>query len=107
MLALAPHLVELGSINRWQAEQLKVGHTKFALGPYLVLDSIGQGGMGQVFKAEHRLMGRVVAVKVLPRHRSTPRPPRRRISGLPRLKLLKILAAADRDTTVNTSRGSR
>jgi serine/threonine protein kinase len=68
---LAAKLVELRRINRWQAEQLKVGHAKFNLGPYLVLDSIGQGGMGQVFKAEHRLMGRIVAIKVLPRHRST------------------------------------
>ncbi len=69
---LAAKLVELGRLNRWQAEQLKVGRSKFSLGPYLVIDSIGQGGMGQVFKAEHRLMGRVVAIKVLPRHRSTP-----------------------------------
>jgi serine/threonine protein kinase len=69
---LAAKLVELGRLNRWQAEQLKAGRAKFNLGPYLVIDSIGQGGMGQVFKAEHRLMGRVVAVKVLPRHRSTP-----------------------------------
>ncbi len=69
---LAAKLVELGRLNRWQAEQLKVGRSKFNLGPYLVIDSIGQGGMGQVFKAEHRLMGRVVAIKVLPRHRSTP-----------------------------------
>ncbi len=69
---LAAKLVELGRLNRWQAEQLKAGRSKFNLGPYLVLDAIGQGGMGQVFKAEHRLMGRVVAIKVLPRHRSTP-----------------------------------
>ncbi|HEV3136306.1 MAG TPA: serine/threonine-protein kinase, partial [Pirellulales bacterium] len=69
---LAAKLVELGRVNRWQAEQLKVGRSKFSLGPYLVIDSIGQGGMGQVFKSEHRLMGRVVAIKVLPRHRSTP-----------------------------------
>jgi eukaryotic-like serine/threonine-protein kinase len=70
--SLSAKLVELGHVNRWQAEQLKVGQKKFNLGPYLIIDSIGQGGMGQVFKAEHRLMGRVVAVKVLPRHRSTP-----------------------------------
>jgi serine/threonine protein kinase len=68
---LAAKLVELGRLNRWQAEQLKVGHAKFNLGPYQVIDSIGPGGMGQVFKAEHRLMGRIVAIKVLPRHRST------------------------------------
>ncbi len=70
--ALAAKLVELGLVNRWQAEHLKAGRTKFNLGPYQIIDAIGQGGMGQVFKAEHRLMGRVVAVKVLPRHRATP-----------------------------------
>ncbi len=70
--ALAAKLVELGRLNHWQAEQLKAGRSKFSLGPYVVIESIGHGGMGQVFKAEHRLMGRVVAVKVLPRYRSTP-----------------------------------
>jgi serine/threonine protein kinase len=69
---LAAKLVEMGRLNRWQAEQLKVGRSKFNLGPYQIIDSIGQGGMGQVFRAEHRLMGRIVAIKVLPRHRSTP-----------------------------------
>lgn len=70
--AQAMVLVELGKINRWQAEQLLAGRMKFTLGPYRMLDSIGQGGMGQVFKAEHEVMGRTVAVKVLPRHKSTP-----------------------------------
>ena len=69
---LAAKLIELGRLNRWQAEQLKAGRSKFNLGPYIVIEAIGQGGMGQVFKAEHRLMGRIVAIKVLPRHRSTP-----------------------------------
>lgn len=69
---LATILVEQGVINRWQAEQLLAGRIKFTLGPYRMLDSIGQGGMGQVFKAEHEVMGRIVAVKVLPRHKSTP-----------------------------------
>jgi len=69
---LAVKLIQIGWLNRWQAEQLKVGRSKFNLGPYRVIDSIGQGGMGQVFKAEHTMMGRVVAIKVLPRQKSTP-----------------------------------
>ena len=37
------------------------------LGEYVVLDQIGAGGMGQVFKARHRTMDRLVALKTLPR----------------------------------------
>ena len=70
---LGDRLVSSGRLNSWQIEQLRNGRTKFNLGPYYhVIDSIGQGGMGQVFKAEHTIMGRIVAVKVLPRSRSTP-----------------------------------
>jgi serine/threonine protein kinase len=70
--ALVEKMIELGHLNRWQAEQLKAGRTRFRLGDYQVVDSIGQGGMGQVFKAVHTLLGRVEAIKVLPRDRSTP-----------------------------------
>lgn len=35
------------------------------LGNYILEDRIGQGGMGEVFKARHRRMDRVVAIKVL------------------------------------------
>lgn len=69
---LATRLVEIGRLNRWQAQQLLAGRARFSLGPYRIVDSIGQGGMGQIFKAEHTVMGRIVAVKVLPRHRSSP-----------------------------------
>lgn len=69
---LADRLVETGQLNRWQASQLLEGRTKFNLGPYLIVDSIGQGGMGQVFQARHTVMGRVVAVKVLPLSKTTP-----------------------------------
>lgn len=69
---IATQLVEMGRINHWQAGQLREGRTSFTLGPYQIIDWIGQGGMGQVYRAEHSIMGRVVAIKVLPRHKSTP-----------------------------------
>lgn len=40
--------------------------TGSVLGNYTLLEKIGQGGMGQVFRAHHRRMERVVALKVLP-----------------------------------------
>ena len=70
--ALAGKLVELDVLTSYQADQLKAGRTKFNLGPYIITDWIGQGGMGQVFKAVHEMMGRESAVKVLPLNKSTP-----------------------------------
>ena len=67
-----PAACRLGYLNRWQVEQLKEGRTKFKLGPYRIVNAIGQGGMGHVFKAEHKLLGRIEAIKVLPKSKSTP-----------------------------------
>ena len=64
-------LVNSGVITQYQAQQLLNGRTRLSLGPYLITDFIGQGGMGQVFKAVHRVMGRQCAVKVLPIEKST------------------------------------
>jgi serine/threonine protein kinase len=36
------------------------------LGEYTLLSLLGAGGMGRVFRALHRRMGRDVAIKVLP-----------------------------------------
>ena len=55
-----------------QADQLLTGRTKLSLGPYIITDWIGQGGMGQVFKAVHEMLGRESAIKVLPLHKTTP-----------------------------------
>ncbi len=69
---LAIKLIGLGLLTRYQADQLIAGRTKLNLGPYTITDWIGQGGMGQVFKCVHKMMGRECAVKVLPREKSTP-----------------------------------
>jgi eukaryotic-like serine/threonine-protein kinase len=71
-LQLADRLVEQGLLNAWQAKQLFDGRTKFNLGAYWIIDSIGKGGMGQVFKAQKEKGGRIVAIKVLPLNKCTP-----------------------------------
>ncbi len=69
---LADQMVDARVITRYQADQMLTGRNKLNLGPYLVTDFIGQGGMGHVFKAVHNVMGRECAVKILPVHKSTP-----------------------------------
>ena len=69
---LAERLIDLDVLTSYQVAQLKEGRTKFNLGPYIIIDFIGQGGMGQVFRAVHDMMGRESAVKVLPLSRATP-----------------------------------
>jgi serine/threonine protein kinase len=67
---LADLLVEEGLVTRWQADKLLSGrHKGFRLGKYKLLGEIGKGGMSRVYLAEHELMKRRVAIKVLPQNR--------------------------------------
>src|SRR5947208_3431969 len=70
---VAKRLVEMGVLTAFQADKILLeGRTKFTLGPYIITQGLGQGGMGQVFKAVHQVMGRECAIKVLPLHKTTP-----------------------------------
>ncbi len=64
---LIRELVKQSHLTKFQAQQILAGKAKaLILGNYTILDKIGAGGMGQVFKAEHRRMERQVAIKMLP-----------------------------------------
>jgi len=68
--SLADHLVERKLLTRWQADKLLQGkHKGFFLGRYRLLKLLGKGGMSSVYLAEHVLMRRQCAIKVLPTKR--------------------------------------
>ena len=59
-------LVQAGKLTKYQAQAVYEGKTKgLVFGQYVVLDKLGEGGMGVVLKAQHRRMKRLVAIKVL------------------------------------------
>jgi serine/threonine protein kinase len=63
---LAQELIRRGWLTAYQAAYLLRGEgQKLLLGPYLLLERLGEGGMGRVFKARHQFMKRIVALKVL------------------------------------------
>ena len=76
---LAKELVRLKKLTAYQAQQIYAGKGRsLVLGEYVILDKLGQGGMGLVLKAEHRRMKRLVALKVLsPKVTKTPEALRR------------------------------
>ena len=57
-----------GQLTVFQADALLAGRLpELCIGNYIVLDRLGAGGMGTVFKARHRRMKRIVALKILSR----------------------------------------
>jgi len=66
--ALAQFLVGQGILSHFQAERLLQGKTQgLVLGPYTLIDALGSGSMGTVYKALCKTDNKWYAVKVLPR----------------------------------------
>jgi serine/threonine protein kinase len=64
--AAVQYLVDTNVLTEYQAEAIVEGRfEQLVLGNYVILSKLGSGGMGAVFKARHRRMKRIVAVKVL------------------------------------------
>src|SRR5438105_626646 len=68
--ALARELVQRGWLTPFQVNQLFQGRAgELVLGSYVLLERLGEGGMGTVFKARHVQLSRVVALKVIRKER--------------------------------------
>src|SRR5579862_2661698 len=99
---LAQQLVQSKTLTKFQIQEIYQGRAKaLILGNYTILDKIGAGGMGQVFKAEHRRMHRVVAIKMLP-PAVTKDPPaiarfQREVEAAAKLRHTNVVAADDAD----------
>src|SRR5262245_61627806 len=66
--ALADSLIKQNALTKFQADRIIEGKAQgLVLGPYTLLDSIGTGSMGTVFKALSKTDNQLYAVKVLPR----------------------------------------
>ena len=99
---LARELVRRKKLTKFQAEEAYKGKAKsLVLGNYVLMEKIGAGGMGQVFKALHRRMDRMVAVKLLPNAMSKDKDAiarfEREVKAAAKLSHPNIVAAFDAD----------
>ena len=64
--ALAKMMIQKGWLTVYQVNQLLAGNGKdLVIGPYHVIDKLGQGGLSSVFKARHSEYQTLVAIKMI------------------------------------------
>jgi serine/threonine-protein kinase len=104
--ALADRLQNIGPLTAYQARKVKLGRSVDLLcGPYLILEKIGEGGMGKVYKAVHQRIGNTVALKVVRSHlmanKTVLRRYRLEAKAAEKLKHPNIVALHDADVSVD------
>ena len=69
---LARELIQRGWLTPYQINHLVAGNGgNLILGQYVLIERIGEGGMGQVIKARHQRLERIVALKLIRKERLT------------------------------------
>jgi molecular chaperone DnaK len=101
-MALAREMVRREMLTTYQASRLTKGQSRgLVLGNLELREKIGQGGMGEVFRALHRRMKRQVAVKILPesavQSKTAVRRFQREVEAAARLAHPNIVTAYDAD----------
>jgi serine/threonine protein kinase len=67
--ALADKFKSFGSLTSYQIRKIRHGRiVDLTVGPFVIFEKIGEGGMGKVYKALSKKIGRPVALKVVRSH---------------------------------------
>jgi eukaryotic-like serine/threonine-protein kinase len=103
---IGPELVHRGWLTQYQVQEIQSGRGhKLFLDNYVILDLLGRGGMGKVFKAQHTKLNRIVALKVIRNDRRGDERATKRfmreIEALGSMSHPNIIAAYDAEITSN------
>ena len=98
--SLARELVQQGWLTPYQMEQLLLGKGEdLVLGQYVLMEPVGKGNVGQIYKARHLKRGHVVALKVIRQERRADaqvlRRFRREVRAVTRLAHPNLIKACD------------
>ncbi|MGE3316593.1 MAG: serine/threonine protein kinase [Planctomycetaceae bacterium] len=106
--SIAGALLRAGHLTQFQLDEILEGRERsLVLGNYILLEQLGKGGMGTVYKASHRRMKRVAALKIVSPHllqsEETLKRFEREVEAAARLEHQNIVTAYDADLSGDTN----